>query len=56
MVRGLNGRHGCVVACAALFALALTMPAAAQSTGLVRGEVKDATGKPVEGAKLTIYA
>jgi tetratricopeptide (TPR) repeat protein len=56
MVRGLNGRHGWVMACAALFALALTTPAAAQSTGLVRGEVKDASGKPVEGAKVTIDA
>ena len=51
MVRGLNGRHGWLMACAALFALAVATPAAAQSTGLVRGEVKDATGKPVEGAK-----
>src|SRR4051812_19736644 len=56
MVRGLNGRHGWLVACAALFALALAMPLWAQSTGLVRGEVKDATGKPVEGAKVSIDA
>jgi Flp pilus assembly protein TadD len=44
------------VACAALFALAVSTPASAQSTGLVRGEVKDATGKPVEGAKVMIDA
>jgi Flp pilus assembly protein TadD len=56
MVRGLNGRHGWMMACAALFALALATPAAAQSTGLVRGEVKDASGKPVEGAKVSIDA
>ena len=56
MVRGLNGRHGWVLACAALFALALAGPATAQSTGLVRGEVKDASGKPVEGAKVMIDA
>jgi tetratricopeptide (TPR) repeat protein len=56
MVRGLNGRHRWLVACAALFALALAMPAAAQSTGMVRGVVKDATGKPVEGAKVLIDA
>jgi tetratricopeptide (TPR) repeat protein len=56
MIRGLNGRHGCLVACAALFALALALPASAQSTGLLRGEVKDATGKPVEGAKVSIDA
>src|SRR3954467_14056304 len=56
MVRGLNGRHRCVVACAALFALSLAVPAAAQSTGMVRGSVKDAAGKPVEGAKVSIDA
>src|SRR4051812_7098241 len=56
MVRGLNGRHRCVVACAALFALSLAVPVAAQSTGMVRGVVKDATGKPVEGAKINIDA
>ena len=56
MVRGLNGRHLWLVACAALFALSLTIPAAAQSTGMVRGSVKDPTGKPVEGAKISIDA
>jgi tetratricopeptide (TPR) repeat protein len=56
MIRGLNGRHPWLVACAALFALALALPAAAQSTGMVRGVVKDATGKPVEGAKIMIDA
>src|SRR5689334_11213899 len=56
MVRGLNGRHRYVVACAALFALSLAVPATAQSTGMVRGSVKDATGKPVEGAKISIDA
>ena len=56
MVRGLNGRHRYVVACAALFALSLALPAAAQSTGMVRGSVKDATGKAVEGAKINIDA
>jgi tetratricopeptide (TPR) repeat protein len=56
MIRGLNGRHRWLVACAALFALSLTLPAAAQSTGMIRGSVKDATGKPVEGAKISIDA
>src|SRR5712692_3458988 len=56
MVRGLNSRHRWLVAHAALFALALAMPATAQSTGMVRGVVKDATGKPVEGAKVLIDA
>ena len=56
MIRGLNGRHPWLVACAALFALAVTMPAAGQSTGMVRGQVVDASGKPVEGAKISIDA
>jgi tetratricopeptide (TPR) repeat protein len=56
MIRGLNGRHLWLVACAALFALALAMPASAQSTGMIRGVVKDATGKTVEGAKVSIDA
>src|SRR5882672_9755787 len=56
MFRGLTSRHRWLVAHAALFALALAMPAAAQSTGMVRGVVKDATGKLVEGAKILIDA
>src|SRR4051812_1614527 len=56
MVRPLNGRHLWLVACAALVATAITLPAAAQSTGMVRGVVKDAAGKPVEGAKITVEA
>jgi len=56
MVRGLNGRHLWLMACAALFALSLTLPVAAQSTGMVRGSVKDPSGKPVEGAKISIDA
>jgi tetratricopeptide (TPR) repeat protein len=56
MIRGLNGRHRWLVACAALFALSLTLPAAAQSTGMIRGSVKDASGKPIEGAKISIDA
>jgi len=56
MVRLLNGRHLWLVACAALVAMAITLPAAAQSTGMVRGVVKDASGKTVEGAKIIIEA
>ena len=56
MVRLLNGRHLWLMACAALVAMATTLPAAAQSTGMVRGVVKDAAGKPVEGAKITVEA
>src|SRR5881397_2466114 len=56
MVRPVNGRHLWLVACAALVAMAMTLPAAAQSTGMVRGVVKDAAGKPVDGAKITVEA
>ena len=45
MVRRLNGRLPWLVACAALLALAMALPAAAQSTGMVRGVVKDAHGQ-----------
>ena len=56
MVRRLNGRLPWLVACAAVLTLALVLPALAQSTGMVRGVVKDAAGKPVEGAKISIDA
>ena len=56
MVRRLNGRLPWLVACAAVLTLALVSPALAQSTGMIRGVVKDATGKPVEGAKVNIDA
>ena len=56
MVRRLNGRLPWLVAGAAVLSLALVSPALAQSTGMVRGVVKDATGKPVEGAKVSIDA
>ena len=56
MVRPVNGRQLWLVACAALVAIALTLPAAAQSTGMVRGVVKDAAGKTVEGAKVIVEA
>jgi tetratricopeptide (TPR) repeat protein len=56
MVRRLNGRHAWLVGCASLLALAMALPATAQSTGMVRGVVKDASGKPVEGAKVNIDA
>src|SRR4030081_1564829 len=56
MVRRLNGRLPWVVACAAVLSLAFVSPALAQSTGMIRGVVKDATGKPVEGAKISIDA
>src|SRR4029450_9617686 len=34
--------------------LAIAMPALAQSTGMVKGVVKDDKGQPVDGAKVTI--
>jgi tetratricopeptide (TPR) repeat protein len=56
MVRRLNGRLPWLVLCAAVLTLALVSPALAQSTGMVRGVVKDASGKPVDGAKISIDA
>jgi len=56
MVRRLNGRLPWLVACAAVLSLTLVSPALAQSTGMVRGVVKDAAGKPVEGAKVNVDA
>lgn len=52
MVRRVNGRLW--LAGAALLALAVAAPAAAQSTGMVKGVVKDASGQPVDGAKVSI--
>jgi tetratricopeptide (TPR) repeat protein len=54
MIRRLNGRHLWLVAYAAAFALALAVPAAAQSTGMVKGVVLDAQGQPVDGATVSI--
>jgi len=45
-----------LAACTAVLTLAVALPAVAQSTGMIRGVVKDATGKPVEGAKVNIDA
>jgi tetratricopeptide (TPR) repeat protein len=56
MVRRLNGRRPWLVACVVVIAAAMALPAAAQSTGMVRGVVKDMQGQPVEGAKVTIEA
>ncbi len=54
MVRRTNGRPSWLVTFAAIAALALAVPAAAQSTGMVKGKVSDDKGQPVEGAKITI--
>lgn len=54
MVRRFNGRLLWLAAGAAVLTLALGSTARAQSTGMVRGVVKDASGKPVDGAKINI--
>lgn len=56
MVRRLNGRQLWLVTRAVALALAIALPAAAQSTGMVRGTVRDASGKPVDGATIKIDA
>ena len=54
MIRRVNGRLFGLAACAAAFALALAAPAQAQSTGMVRGVVKDGQGQPIDGATVKI--
>jgi tetratricopeptide (TPR) repeat protein len=54
MIRRLNGRHAAASVCALVAALALAAPAAAQSTGMVKGLVRDDKGQPVDAAKITI--
>jgi tetratricopeptide (TPR) repeat protein len=54
MIRRVNGRLLGLAACAAAFALAVAVPAQAQSTGMVRGVVKDAQGQPIDGATVRI--
>jgi tetratricopeptide (TPR) repeat protein len=50
----LTGRRVLLLACAVFVAFAVALPAAAQSTGMVKGQVVDVKGQPVEGAKITI--
>jgi tetratricopeptide (TPR) repeat protein len=54
MTRARTPRRPLTVFGALLVVLALSLPAAAQSTGQVRGKVVDGEGKVVEGAKITI--
>src|SRR5215210_3677071 len=54
MVSRLNGRRPWLVACVTAVSLAVVAPAFGQSTGMIKGVVKDASGQPVEGAKVTI--
>ena len=54
MVRRITDRLPWLIGFAALVALAMALPAAAQSTGMVKGVVKDMQGQPIDGAKVTI--
>jgi tetratricopeptide (TPR) repeat protein len=54
MVRRMNGRRPWLMAFAAVATLATALPVAAQSTGLVKGIVKDDKGQAVDAAKVTI--
>ena len=54
MVRRFSGRPIVFFGFALLAAIALAVPAAAQSTGIIRGTVIDDKGQPVEGAKIII--
>ena len=54
MVSRLSGRLPWLVACVTALSLAVAAPALAQSTGMIKGVVKDASGQPVDGAKVMI--
>jgi tetratricopeptide (TPR) repeat protein len=49
-----SGRHAMVLAFIALAAVSLALPAAAQTTGVLKGTVVDAKTQPVEGARVVI--
>src|ERR1043165_6596793 len=53
MVRRTNGRPLWLSTLAFAAALAIALPAAAQSTAIVKGTVKDDKGQPVDGAKVS---
>ena len=54
MVSRLNGRLPWLVACVTALSIAIAAPVLAQSTGMIKGVVKDDKGQPVEGAKVMI--
>jgi tetratricopeptide (TPR) repeat protein len=54
MIRRLNGRPVWLLGFVCAAALAIALPAAAQSTGMVKGTVKDDKGQPIDGAKISI--
>jgi tetratricopeptide (TPR) repeat protein len=53
MVRRLNGRPSLLSMFAVVAALAIAVPAFAQSTAIVKGVVKDDKGQPAENVKVT---
>ncbi len=54
MVRRINGRPMWLSFLAVCAVLAMVLPAAAQSTGMMKGVVNDDKGQPVDGAKVII--
>jgi tetratricopeptide (TPR) repeat protein len=54
MVSRFNGRLPWLVACLTALSMAIAAPVLAQSTGMIKGVVKDDKGQPVEGAKVMI--
>jgi Flp pilus assembly protein TadD len=50
----LTGRRALLLACAVFVAFAVALPASAQPAGMVKGQVVDGKGQPVEGAKITV--
>lgn len=54
MVRRINGRPHWLSFLTFVVALAVAAPVLAQSTGIVRGTVRDEKGQPIDGAKVTI--
>ena len=56
MIRRFNIRQLRLAACATAVALAVALPATAQSTGIVKGVVLDSTGAPVENAAVKIVS
>ena len=53
MMRAMSGRHRLMAGVIAAV-IGLSVPAFAQSTGMVKGKVTDAKNQPVEGAKIVI--
>jgi Flp pilus assembly protein TadD len=54
MVRRVNGRPAWLSIIAIVAAVTMAVPAAAQSTGMVKGIVTDDQGQPVDGARVSI--